>query len=44
MPPATAFGAVFLFEACLFLAASVMAAHIMRGAATARPGALIPGE
>lgn len=42
LPNAQAFGTVFLFEASLFIAATVMAAKIMTRPAPA--GALVPGE
>ncbi|MFZ5963571.1 BCD family MFS transporter [Thalassococcus sp. BH17M4-6] len=42
MPDAQAFGAVFLFEATLFLAAAVMAARVLQGRAPAAQ--LVPGE
>ena len=43
LPTATAFGAVFLIEAALFLAAAAMALRIM-GPAPAPAAALVPGE
>ncbi len=42
LPDAQAFGAVFLFEATLFIAATIMAAKIMTRPAPA--AALVPGE
>ncbi|SER84832.1 MFS transporter, BCD family, chlorophyll transporter [Tranquillimonas rosea] len=41
---ATAFGAVFVFEAALFLAAALMAARIMDRTAPPAPTQLVPGE
>ncbi len=43
---ASAFGAVFTFEAVLYLAAAVMALRVMEGktSMSPRPGATVPGE
>jgi BCD family chlorophyll transporter-like MFS transporter len=41
---ASAFGTVFLFEACLFLASAVMAFRIMEGRSAPRGAQLVPGE
>lgn len=42
-PDTTAFGTVFVAEACLFIAAAFMALHIMENTRS-RPAALVPGE
>jgi BCD family chlorophyll transporter-like MFS transporter len=44
LPDASAFGAVFLIEAGLFIAAAVMALRIMQTQAYSPQGALVPGE
>ncbi|WP_284260569.1 BCD family MFS transporter [Roseicyclus amphidinii] len=46
MPDATAFGAVFSFEALLYLASAVMALRVMEGKVSMAPqtGAAVPGE
>ena len=44
MPVADAFGAVFVLEAGLFMAAALMAARTMERGASSRPMSLVPGE
>jgi BCD family chlorophyll transporter-like MFS transporter len=46
MPDAAAFGAVFSFEALLYLASAVMALRVMEGKVSMAPqtGAAVPGE
>lgn len=44
LPDGPAFGAVFTFEAALFLAAALMALRILTSTAAPPSGALVPGE
>lgn len=43
-PDGAAFGAVFAFEACLFLAAAIMAARVMETTRTPTNVSMVPGE
>lgn len=44
MPDGPAFGAVFAFEACLFFAAALMAARVMKPRPGTPPAMMVPGE